>query len=299
MRARHRFAIVACALGVSVACAPSVELRDGGGDDLDAAGHDRPVGSDHNGSRDALAPRDSATAYDSAIVGTLLPGRSTIQLSVAGATRNVLLVVPDQVLNNQCPLVIALHGNGDTAANFVASIGLDIAAAARGVILAVPQGITQTILYGGQTLTDVDWDAYQTEAEGNMDLPLLDAIYTYLLGTSSVSLGRIYVFGYSQGGYLAFRQAMEDSTSLAAAVVVSAANPLPGSSLVADAVRKIPIALTIGTSDYAISLARQTNTELTTAGFEVRYEEITGAGHTPFPGNAATLLGWLLERSLY
>lgn len=288
----------------ALACTPGTELRDGGDDDSDAngsdaGGSDRGVGSDHNGNWDALAPHDSTAGHDSAVVGDLVPGRSTLQLSVAGAVREVLLIVPSQVLDSQRPLVIALHGNGDSAANFVASIGLESAAAAQGVILAVPQGITQTILYGGQTLSNIDWDAYQTEAEGNIDLPLLDAIYTHLLASNSVSLGRIYVFGYSQGGYLAFRQAMEDSTSLAAAAVVAAANPLPGSSLVTGAVRKIPVALTIGSNDYAIALARQTRTELENNGFEVRYEEITGAGHVPFPGNAATLLGWLLERSLY
>jgi polyhydroxybutyrate depolymerase len=300
----HRVAralIVGGALA-AIACTPGSELRDGG-DELDAGSRDRR-GSDHGGGWDSAWPhdgaagRDTATGYDSTVIGTLVPGTSTLQLSVAGSVRDILLIVPDAVLSNQRPLVIALHGNGDSAANFVASVGLDSAARAQGVILAVPQGIAQQFSYAGQNL-DVDWDAYRSEAEGNMDLPLLDAIYNNLLATSSVQLGRIYLFGYSQGGYLAFRQAMEDSASLAAAVVVSAANPLPGSSLITDATRKIPIAITIGSNDYAISLARQTRTELENNSFEVRYEEITGAGHTPFPGNSTTLLGWLLEKSLY
>ncbi|MBN2361213.1 MAG: dienelactone hydrolase family protein [Deltaproteobacteria bacterium] len=298
MRLCHCLAIAACALAWGAACNPGVEMRDGGPETSDGGGRDRPAGSDWSGGWD-LALRDGAPGQDSAVVGTLTPGSSTLQLSVAGSMREVLLVVPNEVLSNQRPLVIALHGNGDTPGNFLASTGLASAAAARGVILAAPQGIAQTFPYGNQTLTDIDWDAYRTEDEGNIDLPLIDAVYRHLIGTSSVSLGKVHLFGYSQGGYLAFRGAMEKASSLAAAVVVAAANPLPGSSLVADAARPIPIALTIGENDYAISLARQTRTELENAGHEVRYEEIAGAGHVPFPGDAAALLDWLLAHSLY
>jgi len=255
-------------------------------------------GGDLGGGQDSGTAHDAAPGVDSAVVGTLAPGSSTRQLDVAGSQRSVLLVVPDAVIGGQLPLVIALHGNGDTAANFVSSIGLDSAAGARGVIIAAPQGIAQTFTIGGQTLSDIDWDAYRSEGGGNIDLPLLDAVYNDLVATNSVARDQVYIFGYSQGGYMAFREAMDDSASLAAAVVVSATNPLPGSSLVADAVRHIPVALTIGTNDYAINQARQTSTDLQNAGFEVRYEEIAGAGHVPFPGDAGVLLDWLLQHAL-
>lgn len=251
---------------------------------------------DHRG--DASSSRDRQDSTDVSAETTLSPGRYTRSLNVAGILRDVLFVVPDSVLSGQLPLVVALHGNGDDPANFVTSIGLDSASTSNNYIIAAPQGLPQTFDYSGQTLTDIYWDAYRDLAEGNIDLALLDALYDFVLGTRSVRQNSIYLFGYSQGGYLAFREAMEKSAIFAATVVVSAANPLPGSTLIADSTRRIPVSLTIGSNDYAINLARQTQTDLLNAGFEVRYEEIAGAFHTPFPGDTVTLVMWLLQHSL-
>src|SRR5262249_1990826 len=49
----------------------------------------------------------------------LTPGDSTLTITAAGKQRSVLLHVPGAVSSGKVPLVIALHGNGDTNANFV------------------------------------------------------------------------------------------------------------------------------------------------------------------------------------
>ena len=47
--------------------------------------------------------------------GTLTPGDSTLNFTAANTSRMALVHVPPQVTSGAVPLVIALHGNGDTA----------------------------------------------------------------------------------------------------------------------------------------------------------------------------------------
>jgi poly(3-hydroxybutyrate) depolymerase len=192
---------------------------------------------------------------------------------------------------------VALHGNGDTNTNFIATSGLQGFAATKSFVLAAPQGITQTVTVGTQTVPDIDWDAYRTVADGNIDLPLLEAIRTGIGASSSIDPKKIFPYGYSQGGYMSFRWAMESAANLSCGAVVAAANPL-GPQLVNGAARKIPISIQIGTNDFGISNAQSTKTLLETDGFPLDYHEIAGAGHVPLPGDPAVPLDYCLSQTL-
>ncbi len=218
-------------------------------------------------------------------------------ITAAGQMRAVLVVVPAAITTQKLPLVIALHGNGDTNANFIVTSGLEADAASNGFVLAAPQGMTQTITVGSQTVPDVDWDAYRTVAGGNIDLPLLDAIRTQLVATGSIDANKVFTYGYSQGGYLSFRYAMETAAQVSCGAVLAAANPL-GSQLVTSAARKVPIAIQIGTNDYGIANAQATKSLLEQNGFPLDYHEIQGAGHVPIPGDPAVPLTYCLGQSL-
>lgn len=231
--------------------------------------------------------------------GTLTPGTSTRTYPVAGQSRSVIVVVPQAAGSQKVPLVIALHGNGDTASNFIQTSGLAGLADSRGFIVAAPQGITQTITVGGQTVPNVAWDAYRATVDGNIDLPLLDAIRTDLVESGSVDTQRIFPYGYSQGGYMSFRSAMESAAVLSCGAVLAAADPFGGSGgLLQKAARKIPVSLQIGTKDWAIDLARSTRDALQQSGFPVDYHEIQGAGHVPLPGDATVPLDYCLSQAL-
>jgi polyhydroxybutyrate depolymerase len=206
--------------------------------------------------------------------------------------------VPAAVSSGKLPLVIALHGNGDTNTNFVAVVGLKQLADSDAFVLAAPQGITQSFTYMGQPISGVDWDAYRPANGGNIDLPLLEAIRTQLSGSGSIDLKKILVYGYSQGGYLSFRYGMDASASLSCAAVIAACDPLPGAGLVSGAARKIPVSLQIGTNDFAIDGARQTKTELESNGNPLQYNEIQGAGHVPIPGDPKVPLDYCRGQAL-
>lgn len=247
---------------------------------------------------DAAGPRpDAATAPDAAFRGTLTPGDRSLGVEAAGRTREVLVYAPAAVSLRRLPLVIALHGNGDTNANFVAALGLRALADADGFVLAAPQGLRQSFTAYGTPIDGVDWDAYRTVADGNIDLPLLEALLAHLLGTGSIDPQRASVFGYSQGGYLSFRWTLEGSLELACGTTAAAGSPL-GTSFVQTAARKIPVALQVGALDGALGNARASRDALRAAGHAVLYNEIPGAGHVPFPGDPAVPLRWCLGHSL-
>ncbi len=235
-------------------------------------------------SDDGGAPGVDLQGQDLVGVITLAPGDRTLMLTVAGKMRSVLVHSPPSVGTAPLPLMIALHGNGDTAGNFVAANGLAALADQKGFVLAAPQGISQSFMFMGTPLNNISWDAYRSPAQGNIDLPLLDEIRAQLLASGAIAPKKIFVLGYSQGGYLSFHYGMVTAAQLSCAAVIAAANPLPGSQLVPGAARKIPVTLQIGSNDGAVTQARATRDELMNAGFPVSYMEIAGAGHVPFPG---------------
>ena len=245
----------------------------GGGQPDDGPEQRRPAGDCH--------PRLPAAA---GVPGKLEPGSSTLSIDAGGKTRSVALTVPAAVTGGKLPLVLALHGNGDSASNFVKTSGLAAYAETKGYVLAAPQGISQTFTYQGQTVSGVDWDAYRSRSEGNIDLALLDALKQKLVASGSIDTKRVFVYGYSQGGYLSFRYGIDSSQETSCAAVLAAASPL-GASFVQQAVRKIPFDLQIGASDPAVGNARQSRDALQGRGHPVQYDEIAGAGHVPLPGD--------------
>jgi poly(3-hydroxybutyrate) depolymerase len=245
-------------------------------------------------SLDAPASPDAGGAKDSGGPTSLTPGQSTINLTVAGHARTAILYVPKSATSTS-QLAIALHGDGDTDSNFLATSGLEPLADADGTVLIVPQGIPRNVvvqLGGGETQTvpDVDWDAYNTAAEGNIDLPFLDQLRTQIVATGQVDPNHVFVFGYSQGGYLSFEYGMVTSTALSCSAVLAASSPFGGGSgdpLIAGAARKIPVILQIGTLDPAYSAAEATESTLKSDGFPTELNAIAGAGHVPIPGDVS------------
>ena len=240
----------------------------------------------------------SGTSGSSGGSGTLVPGKTTRTIMAAGKSRSVIVVVPTTIATSKLPLVIALHGNGDTNSGFITmTTTLEALAESKGFVLAAPQGITQNVTVGSQTVPNVDWDAYRSAADGNIDLPLLDAIRTDIVGSGSVDTKKLIVFGYPQGGYLSFRYGMDTSATLACAGLIGAANPL-GPQLTAAATPKIPVALQIGTADGAIGQARSTKADLEAKAFPLDYHEIAGAGHVPVAGGVTVPLTYCLGQTL-
>lgn len=257
-------------------CNPSDAVGTGDANDANGDGHPHIDGS---GSSVDAPP------------STLAPGQSTINLTVAGHPRTAILYVPASA-TSASQLALALHGNGDTDTNFLATSGLKALADADGTVLVVPQGITRDVVVTvvNQTVPGVDWDAYNSAAAGNIDLPFLDQLRTQITGTHQVDAQHVFVFGYSQGGYMSFEYGMVTGTSLSCSAVLAASSPFGGGGgdpLISGAVRKLAVVLQIGTNDSAFAAAQTTETTLQGAGFPTQLNAIAGAGHVPIPGDVA------------
>ncbi len=290
----------ACALLFSTACSSSSprhshDVDAGDAATTDGAATDAPSRKDGPISSDA--PSSDAEAggpEDGGHPTTLTPGQSTINTTVAGTARTAILYVPASATSTS-QLAIALHGNGDTDSNFLATSGLKPLADADGTVLIVPQGIPRDVvvqLGGGMTETvpDVDWDAYNSAANGNIDLPFLDQLRTQTVATGQVDAHHVFVFGYSQGGYMSFEYGMVTSTALSCSAVLAASSPYGGGSgdpLILGAARKIPVVLQIGTLDSAYGAAQTTESTLMSDGFPTELNAISGAGHVPIPGSVS------------
>jgi dipeptidyl aminopeptidase/acylaminoacyl peptidase len=92
---------------------------------------------------------------------------------------------------------------------------------------------------------------------------------------------RVYVFGHSMGGYLAYDAAMFDSEYFAAVAVHAMRIDDDYTWILGRAKRKTPIAIYIGDRDQAVpvSQVRQTRELLVHAGFPVHYVELKGHDH--------------------
>lgn len=237
-----------------------------------------------------VAPPPGASGH-----GTLTPDTLFMAtVDVDGVERQVRVVVPPQLDSGPLPLVLLFHDNGQAVDELVQGLGLGALSHERGFILAAPQGVDRVI--DGVVATPLAWDAYRALPD-NDDLRLFDELLAALVATGSVRTDEVHVLGYSQGGFMAFRLAMDRADRLASAAVVAAGSPL-GDALVSAASRPIPVALRIGQGDALLEVARASRNALTNAGHELAYEELAGLGHAPFPGEVAPLVGFLLTHSL-
>ena len=213
---------------------------------------------------------------------------------VAVGTRSVLLYVPARWRGGGAGLV-ALHGNGDSASNFLRTSGLMAVADREGVALALPMAIP------GSAPMGVDWDAYTRPASSNGDLRLVQDTRT-LLVNGGVDARRVFLAGQSQGGYLAFYAGMTFSTLFGAVNVTAAGDPMPGLGLAGMSPRRIPVDLLTGAGDFAITNIRSTRDDLRSRGFDVRYTELAGVGHccplSTRTDTATAVWQWLAARPL-
>ncbi len=122
-------------------------------------GIDTGVGSDANVGSDSVAPDSSTGDPDGGIAVDAVPdagpdgggspiigpaGQFTETLAVDGVNRTYQLHVLDSAVTEMAdgpvPLLIAMHGAGDSGSNFIAATGLTGTAATNGFVLVGPEG---------------------------------------------------------------------------------------------------------------------------------------------------------------
>jgi polyhydroxybutyrate depolymerase len=110
-------------------------------------------------------------------------------LTVGTTARNYLLVVPGDYDNcKKYPLVMALHGDGDTGANFHAWMAFE-KASTNNAILVYPDGANRT------------WNL-TSEPSANGDIQFLLAVISDVSKSFTLDATKTYVTGFSSGAFM-------------------------------------------------------------------------------------------------
>ncbi|KAA1106019.1 hypothetical protein PGT21_026788 [Puccinia graminis f. sp. tritici] len=163
--------------------------------------------------------------------------------------RSVLFFVPESVQGKQnVPLLIAFHGSTETGPIFrnrTTAMGYDKLAAELGFIVAYPSG------YKGNWNDSRKAASYPAKLENIDDVGFTKSIIQYSSKKWSTCPRRTLIAGYSNGGHMCYRLALELGSAYIAGVAIHCANlPTEDNSdcatLIGDAV---PICIVNGTAD--------------------------------------------------
>lgn len=170
------------------------------------------------------------------------------------------LHIPRNAGENALPAILLLHGAGDSPEPMIRA--WQELADKVGVVLVAPE------LPRKREFEAVAPQVFRCVMEEAKNAAKLDPL-------------RLYVFGNSMGGYLAYDAAMFDSDYFAAVGVHAMGIDPEYDGILSKAKRKTPIAIYMGDRDPLVSLAnvRRTRELLERNGFPVRYREIRGHDH--------------------
>lgn len=187
-----------------------------------------------------------------------VPRPETRNVKCAGRSYQYELSSPDR--HAALPAILLLHGAGGQSSDLMQPWG-PLAARER-VVLIAPQ-IPRELWF--EAVAPAVFRCVVDDAKRRV----------------RVDADRVYLFGYSMGGYLAFDGAMLASDYFAAAAVYAAAIADDFYPIVDSATRKVPVALYVGERDpyYPPAKVQRTRDLLAGKGFPVRYLEIPGQDH--------------------
>lgn len=300
--------LVAFSLGAILGCGKGPASDGAGGRDAslapDAAADDQQGGD---------APPRTDAPPTGCNVGSAVEVEKT--LDVNGIARSYLLVVPDSAVEamrrGPIPVLVGLHGAGDTPSNFLGGTGLRSLAKTRGLVVIAPKAWNRTWIAQAQ-------DGWPSGA-GATSAPNDAALLTAALGATAkdycVDPKRYFLVGFSRGA------------GMTAYVVISSGNPdVAKGSLVSpfaayginsgnspfrsfDPMKvspKRPIWIIHGTADNTVSfgLGKALASELKAGGWPDQvFTPIEGATHnwlwhSTYGHSTTELLDWLLRYPL-
>ena len=256
--------------------------------DEDSSSNDNPdSGADSGSDTDTDTDSDTGPPDEIGPAGTF-----DESIIVDGMNRQYQIHVPGSAIAamNEGPvgLLIALHGAGDTANNFITAVGLRTTADSNGFVVIAPDGYNN----GWFVQPNEGWpstDGYDSSLQNDMEFML-----QMIAATSAsyyIDAGAIFVVGHSRGagctGLMAmFSGGMEIASGTwvtpFAAYGVNAGYDAAGGSVdltVADP--KGPVWIVHGTSDPVVpySSGESFYNDLNAAGWDVTFTPVSGAAH--------------------
>jgi polyhydroxybutyrate depolymerase len=195
------------------------------------------------GSREPSARREAELLVEEA-------RRDIERESAPPATEKTGLVVPKSRAGERRPLLVFLHGLGGSGADLARGLELAAWAEDRGFAFMAPEGHLD---YSGRRF----WNA--TESCCNFDQLAVDHVaqlrewLTSAISSPAVDPARVYLIGYSNGGFMAYRAACELSSLLRGIVSIAGAAPADASTCRPE--RKLSVVQVHGDADPIVAFA--------------------------------------------
>lgn len=211
----------------------------------------------------------------------------------------VELVTAGAASDAQLPLVVAVHGLGDTPESFI-ELYADLSVPARVVAPRAPEP------YGrGSSWFPIEIP-YRDDADLGAGIAAaadrVAALLDHLAARLPVS-GTPMITGFSQGGMVSFAVAVRHPEAIGFALPVAGALPAAVAAPTGDAPRPLPrIRALHGDADdmVPVGAARDTVSRLEQLGFDVQLREFAGVGHRITPamrGEINRLIGLYARQS--
>ena len=138
-------------------------------------------------------------------------GAEPVILDIGGLSRRAEIHSPPSGAGPR-PLVIALHGLGQTIPQLRGDLGLDALAIRDGFVVAYPEGIDGRWNYGRQLNRPMPLvDGREVD-----DIAFLSTLIARLASTGAVDPKRVYLLGVSNGALMAYRAVCDMGGQLAA-----------------------------------------------------------------------------------
>ncbi len=171
-------------------------------------------------------------------------------LNVDGINRRYAIYIPENIENQEVPLVFELHGGGIYIEDMTGQSGyktpyklwMQVADTAK-CIIVYPEGLNGS--YGKPTWNDCRGDCIVSSQAD--DVGFIEKLIDEISGKYTVNQRRIYVSGTSNGGLMALRLAVEKPDKFAAVAAVAAAMPAQSSCGIPS--RPVPVLFMNGTDD--------------------------------------------------
>jgi poly(3-hydroxybutyrate) depolymerase len=192
------------------------------------------------------------------------------------------------------PVVIALHGTTQDGPYYMNDCGVRNAADSRGFIAAAPTGWGTGNQFRYKCCDANCLDICQEDGEEDFMLAMLDEIEACY----NVDVSRIYMFGFSQGGFFSSWFCLRHETSMTACGAHGAGCYSGGNGghcdliSMSDQSRKVPFYVFAGTGDEYHDGATDFASLLSKHGYQHTFVEPPGQGHWCDPAAVAAQWDW-------
>lgn len=182
-----------------------------------------------------------------------VPGKNRYTTQIDGDTREYYVHVPS-IYNAKTPtpVVIMLHGTSGDGERFYNNSGWKEVGEAENILTVYPSSWRYNIIDEGQFKNTTKWNIYPgafSYSAGEIprdDVKFLRQVVAELKNLFNVDAKRIYLAGFSNGGQMAFRCAVEMGDLLAAVVEASGSTSRDTTAI---PIRDLPVTFQLGNSD--------------------------------------------------